>query len=69
MAIVMEYATGQRLDGTASPELVRESVNAEPTGAVPAWRDDNDEWQYCPPSGVDLQRRRGFDVRTVYVET
>ena len=63
------YETGARIEGTPSPELVRESNAAAPTGAVPAYRDENGVWQYVEPSQVEHYRRNlRVEVVTVYVE-
>jgi hypothetical protein len=65
---VLDYDTADRLDGSASEELVEQSVAAEPTGAVAAYRDDDGSWQYVPDCDVERMRRLGCDVQTVYVE-
>lgn len=57
------------LDGTASDLLVQMSVESAPTGAVPAYRDEQNVWQYVAPSQVDFFRKqRSVDVITVYVD-
>lgn len=65
---VMNYMTGDRLPGRPSSELVRESAKID-TGAVPAYRDERDVWQYVAPSERDFYRRHhGIDVITVWVD-
>lgn len=66
-AKVVSYDDARRLDGTASDNLIEASA-AEPTGAVPAYRDADGVWQYVPPSQVEFMGQRGEDVITVYVE-
>jgi hypothetical protein len=63
---LMDLDSGHRLAGWVSHKLILESALAE-SGAVPAYRDDDGVWQYVQPSQVELTRRRGYDVRTVYV--
>ena len=66
---VLNYDTGETLDGPPSPELIEESLAADPTGAVPAFQDSVGTWQYVPPSEVDFYKhQRKEDVITVYVE-
>jgi hypothetical protein len=68
MTAVMSYETAETLEGGASEELVRESEAAEPTGAVPAYRDTDGVWQYVAPSQVEHYRRNLREtVVTVYV--
>lgn len=67
---VMDYDSGDTLDGDVSDELRDESAAADPTGAVPAYRDDAGTWQYVAPSQVEHARRNLCqDVRTVWVES
>lgn len=70
MASLADYDTGASLGLVdCTRELVIESRKAEPTGAVPAYRDgDEGPWSYCPPSRVEDMRRQQIEVRTVYVE-
>ncbi len=69
MMNVLRYDTADMLDGDASDELIRESMAAAPTGAVPAYLDENDVWQYVPPSlETHYVSNLGCDVITVYVE-
>lgn len=66
---VMDYETGRAMAGRASDELVAASAEAEPTGAVPAYRDERGEWQYVQPSMVDqMTCTQGASIVTVYVE-
>ena len=68
MSIVRNYDTGSTLPGTASETLARESAAAEPTGAVPAYRDAAGVWQYVAPSDIERHvRHLGETVLTVYV--
>jgi hypothetical protein len=53
--------------GKPSAELIRQSLRADDTGAVPAYADGNLVWQYVYPSDVE-QTRRTEHVITVYVE-
>src|SRR5690606_38095643 len=66
-ATVYDYETGDALEGAPTAELVRESLAAGETGAVPTYR-EGDAWHYVAPSDVEHRRRNlGCDVRTVYV--
>jgi len=67
---VCDYETGDRLAGSASPELIAASRAEEgPTGAVAAFRDVYGTWVYVPDvAAADKERMRGVDVRTVFVE-
>ena len=66
--MVMDYETAEVLAGRASAELIEQSEHAEPTGAVPAYRDGNGVWQYVAPSDVEHFRRNlGTETQTVYV--
>lgn len=49
---VYDYGTGKALDGEPSEELVRESLKAEPTGAVNAYF--KGVWHFIPSSQVKL---------------
>lgn len=63
------YESNDVLAGAVDPELVRQSLG-EPTGAVPAYLDDDGIWRYVEPSQVTHVRRHlHLDVRTVYVLT
>ncbi len=65
----MDYDTSALLEGECSAELARQSAEAAPTGAVPAYRDSDGVWQYVEPSQVEhYERNLGESVRTVYVE-
>lgn len=65
---VYNYDTGDRLEGTPTEELVRESLAAGYTGAVLAVYDaDEAQWGYVPSSDRSRVERRGETVRTVYV--
>lgn len=65
---VMDYQSGDRLDGVASKGLVRESrAERSGTGAVPAYLRDG-VWIYVEPSEVESYERQGETVITVYVE-
>ncbi len=68
MANVMDYQTGAKLDGEASEELAERSAEAGDTGAVAAYRDNDGVWQYVREYEVESSRRRGHDVRTVWVD-
>lgn len=46
-ASVYSYATGEALAGAPSPQLVKASRLAEPTGAVRARRDLKGVWQWA----------------------
>lgn len=66
---VYDYDTGRRLEGKVSANLLYESNRAEPTGAVPAYRDEHGIWHFVRPSEVNHYRRNlREDVRTVYVD-
>lgn len=65
---IRNYVTGSSVEGTASEELETRSAAEEPTGAVPAYRDEAGVWQYVQPSLVDHMRGLGHDVITVYVD-
>lgn len=67
MTTVMDYQTGAELDGDASDTLAERSAEAGDTGAVAAYRDDEGMWQYVREDEVESARRRGRDVRTVWV--
>lgn len=63
------YASGDRLEGSPERDLVRQSEDAAPTGAVPAWYDrEQAVWLYVAPSDVARWETRGDRVRTVYVQ-
>lgn len=68
MTKAFDYDTAERLDGTVGADLVDASEAAEPTGAVPAYRDADGCWRYVQPSLADAYRTRGEDVITVYVQ-
>lgn len=65
---IRNYDTSAALNGQASAELIAESERAEPTGAVPAHRDESGTWQYVQPSDVTRMERLGHTVVTVYAE-
>lgn len=66
---VMDYDTGSSLRGAPSAELVERSAEADPTGAVPAYRDEAGVWQYVQPSMVEqYERTQRLDIITVYIE-
>lgn len=68
-ATVHNYDDASTLSGTASELLIEMSEEAAPTGAVPAYLDEQGAWQYVAPSQVDHYRNhRGVDVLTVYVD-
>lgn len=65
---VMNYATGDRLEGAASKGLVRESLaERSGTGAVAATRNERGVWIYVEDSEVESRVRQGDEVLTVYV--
>lgn len=67
---VCSYDSGSRLEGSASERLIEESLAAEPTGSVPAYRDSDGVWQYVPESQVDHYRcNLREEVVSVYVES
>jgi hypothetical protein len=69
MSKVMDYDSGDELEGTPSEELVGESEAVVDTGAVGAYRDDDGVWQYVPQHDEDRQRRHlARQIRTVWVE-
>lgn len=70
LARLANYDTGDSLGVVeCTQELINESREAAPTGAVPAYRDgDEGPWTYCQPSMVDQMRRQQIEVITVYVE-
>jgi hypothetical protein len=63
-----DYDTAESLDGELSVELVRASLDAEPTGAVYAYLDDG-AWQHVRADQAERIQRIGHQVRTVYVES
>lgn len=66
---VMDYETADPLPGELSAELVAESHEAAPTGAVLAYLDDEGVWQYVMPMLRSLHEEHlRHHVRTVYVE-
>lgn len=67
MKVVKQYDTGERLEGTASAELVRQS-NA--VGAVSAYVDGLGVWHYVAPGDTARDPRRYFgrEIVTVVVE-
>ena len=66
---VMDYETSNPLEGLCSEELEEASRLAEPTGAVPAYRDSTGVWRYVPPSEVEnFKRNLNKEVVTVFVE-
>ena len=66
---VMDYNTGNALPGKASLKLIMESMASHPTGAVPAYKDENDVWQYVQPSQVThYERHLKLTCETVWVE-
>lgn len=68
MSKVISYDTGNQLEGAASDALVRESAEAEPTGAVSAYLDDG-TWHYVAADQADHHRKNlHVNVVTVYVE-
>ena len=66
---VNDYQTGTALDGEASETLAERSAEACDTGAVAAYRDDDGVWQYVREDEMASARRRGREVRTVWVES
>lgn len=66
---VMNYQTGRELTGRPSKELARQSkAESTGTGAVLAYRDDNDVWQYVEDSEESLHKSLGHKVVTVWVD-
>lgn len=66
---VMDYDTGNSLDGEASAELIAASLAEGETGAVPAYRDAQGVWQYVAPfERAHYRDRLRETVVTVYVE-
>jgi len=65
---VMDYDTAAALKGGATADLIRESLAAGDTGAVPAAQFQDGVWDYVAPSERDHFRRLGYHVQTVYVE-
>jgi len=66
---VYDYDTNEALEGAPSEELIEQSDSASPTGAVPAYRDDDGVWQYVAPSEVEHYRRNlRIETRTVYTQ-
>lgn len=49
---VLAADTGEDLEGTPSEELIEASEDAGPLGAVPAYQDADDVWQYVHPDEV-----------------
>jgi len=68
-ARVMDYETGDALEGEPSEELVRASANEHSgTGAVAAYCDEHGIWRHVADADVSLYESRGETVRTVYIE-
>lgn len=66
MKIIKHYDTGERLAGTASAELVRQS---EALGAVSAYVDGMGVWHYVSPGeGARNPQFCGREIMTVVVE-
>jgi len=69
MPTVYNYDISEILDGEPSEDLIAASQDAEPTGAVPAFRDEDGIWQYVEPSRRDFyERHLHHEIITVYVE-
>lgn len=69
-ATVYSYDTADALEGTASPELVAESLSREDQGGVCAAYLEDGVWRYVPDSEVDhYTRHLGTVVVSVYVLT
>lgn len=66
--IVRRHGTGERLKGRVRESLARAAENAGPKAAVLAYREDN-FWSACPVDDVDLLRKRGLEVESVYLES
>lgn len=66
---VMDYRTGEALDGEPSAELIAASeADSSGTGAVLGYL-DHGVWQYVRDDEEDFYRRvRGEDVRSVWVQ-
>jgi len=65
-AQVLDCHTNKLLAGRPSPSLIEASLDAEPTGAVPAYYSEG-MWHYVRPDEESLLRLLGEDVWTVYV--
>lgn len=63
---VMDYESGAELAGVPSPELCAQSDRTA-EGAISAYRDTSDIWQYVPEDMIDAERRNGREVITVWV--
>ena len=63
---VNDYRTGDSLVGLPSVDLVRESLDAGPEGAVHAYY-DGEEWIHVAADRVAREEARGNTVRVVYV--
>ncbi len=66
MIAVHDYASGEHLDGVPSARLVAASV-ATAVGAEHAYVEGG-TWHWVGAADVETLRRRGVEVRTVYVE-
>lgn len=65
---VYDYQTGQPLTGAASGGLALESAAAGPQGVVSAYLDERKVWQYVHPEDAPGLARRGYLVKSVYVD-
>jgi hypothetical protein len=63
---VSDYRTGDSLVGPPSVDLVRESLDAGPEGAVHAYY-DGEEWIHVAADRVAREEARGNTVRVVFV--
>jgi hypothetical protein len=64
-SLVLDYDTNKILVGSPSVSLIKASLDAEPTGAVLAYRAEG-KWHYVREQDESLIRGQGHDVRTVY---
>lgn len=64
---ISDYATTEVVCRLATQELVDESEEAAPSGAVPAYVEDGVA-HYVRPDAVEQARAQGHTVITVYVD-
>jgi len=64
-----DYHSGCALEGSMSPTLLKASLEAQPTGAVNAYRDSSGVWQYVAAQDVEHYSKNLREaVWAVYVD-